>query len=392
MATKHNLNYNYEEILKCHPEMILISESPVTWQGFLLVSELYPTTNIRCSRVKVKLVMPNYPSFDKARISFGKHIAFLRNIGFSREVKKSMKTQQKTVSLFLSQLQLLIGKYIHNTSSKVCIPFDFESTTNFLHDIKAALQNQSDVQLSCDRNLSTIKLSLREIFLTLQRCKDIDIPWKVVSSNMPENFEKIVLSKNLNIMTTKFKWQVEILERAWEQLKEIDENCWVIDPPKPNKSHMHRRIHLSQSISITITIDPVAPTVVPTIQFSGSDNEVKRQMEDVSNNIHNWNPDYNILDNLRMLLNMYTFPEQQDNLDDSQGVISNRECGICFSETSETDELPNKICNNYKCMKYFHSVCLSKWLQTNATNQVVFSHIYGNCPHCKEDISCPIEC
>jgi len=49
---------------------------------------------------------------------------------------------------------------------------------------------------------------------------------------------------------------------------------------------MHRRIHLSQSISITITIDPVAPTVVPTIQFSGSDNEVKRQMEDVSNNIH----------------------------------------------------------------------------------------------------------
>jgi len=64
-----------------------------------------------------------------------------------------------------------------------------------------------------------------------------------------------------------------------------------------------------------------------------------------------------------MLLNMYTFPEQQDNLDDSQGVISNRECGICFSETSETDELPNKICNNYKCMKYFHSVCLSKVYQ-----------------------------
>ncbi|KAG5325857.1 FANCL ligase, partial [Pseudoatta argentina] len=390
MATKHN--YNYEEILKWHPEMILISESPVIWQGFLLVSELYPAGNIRCPRVKVKLVMPNYPSFDKARISFGKHIAFLRNIGFSREVKESMKSQKKTVSSFLSQLQLLIGKYIHNTSSKVCIPFDFESTRDFLHDIKAALQNQSDVQLSCDRNLSTIKLSLREIFLTLQRCKDIDILWKVVSSNMPENFEKIVLSKNLNVVTTKFKWQVEILEKAWEQLKEIDENCWVIDPPKPNKSHMHRRIHLSQSISVTITIDPVAPTAAPTIQFSGSDNEVKRQMEDVSNNIHNWNPDCNILDNLRMLLNMYTFPEQQDSLNDSQGVISNRECGICFSETSETDELPNKICNNHKCMKHFHSVCLSKWLQTNAANQVVFSHIYGNCPHCKEDIACPIEC
>jgi len=106
MTTKHN--YNYEEILKWHPEMILISESPVTWQGFLLVSELYPAGNIRCLRVKVKLVMPNYPSFDKARINFDKHIAFLRNIEFSREVKESMKSKKKTVSSFLSQLQLLI--------------------------------------------------------------------------------------------------------------------------------------------------------------------------------------------------------------------------------------------------------------------------------------------
>ncbi|KYN03720.1 E3 ubiquitin-protein ligase FANCL [Cyphomyrmex costatus] len=373
--------------------MILVSESPVTWQGFLLVSKLlYPVGYTRCPRVKVKLVMPNYPSFDEAQISFGKHIAFLRNEKFSREVKNSIKSQ-KTVLSFLSQLQLLIDKYIHNTDNKVYIPFDFESTKDFLDDIKAALQNQSDVQLSCDRNLNTIKLFLREIFLTLQRSKNIDIPWNVISSNMPENFKKVVvLSKNLNAVVTKFKWQVELLEKAWEQLKEIDENCWVIDPPKPNKCHLHRRIHLSQSICVTITIDPNAPTVVPTIQFSGSDNEVKRQMEDTSSNIHNWDPDCNILDNLRMLLNIYIFPEQQDSLDESQGVISNRQCGICFFELSETDELPNKICNNQKCMKHFHSTCLSMWLQTNAANQVVFEHIYGSCPHCKEDISCPIEC
>lgn len=32
-----------------------------------------------------------------------------------------------------------------------------------------------------------------------------------------------------------------------------------------------------------------------------------------------------------------------------------------------------------------------KWLQVNAGNQVVFGHIHGNCPHCKENISCVIE-
>jgi len=63
-------------------------------------------------------------------------------------------------------------------------------------------------------------------------------------------------------------------------------NCWIIDPLEPNKSHMYRRIHLSQSISVTITIDPLNPTALPRIQFLGSDNEVKRQKDDVSNNIH----------------------------------------------------------------------------------------------------------
>lgn len=57
---------------------------------------------------------------------------------------------------------------------------------------------------------------------------------------------------------------------------------------------------------------------------------------------------------------MYEFPEQQDTLDDSLGVISNRECGICFFEKSEMDELPDIICNNDKCMKHFHSACLAR--------------------------------
>ncbi|XP_071563928.1 E3 ubiquitin-protein ligase FANCL [Temnothorax nylanderi] len=381
---------NCEAILNWHPEMILVSESPVTWKGFLIVSHLSCAETQ--SRVKLKVVMPNYPSFDNAQINFGRHIAFLRNREFSKKVKELMQSAQ-TVRSFLTQLQLLIGKYMNNTDSKIRM-INLESTKDFLQDVKAALQNPSDVQLSCDRNLSTIKLSLRGISLTLQRCNNVGIPWKVVSSDMPaiptfEGFERNVT--NLSVAMTKFKWQVELLERAWEQLKEIDENCWVIDPPEPNKSHMYRRIHLSQSISVTITIDPLSPTALPTIKFSGSDNEVKRQTDEVSNNIHNWNPDCTVLENLRMLLNMYEFPDQQDSLDDSIGMIGNRECGICFSEKSETDELPNKICNNERCMKHFHSACLSKWLQLNAGNQVVFNYIHGNCPHCKENISCYIE-
>lgn len=391
MATRHD--YNYEAMLTLHPEMILVSESPVTWQGFLIISNLYPAGKPQCPRVKVKLIIPNYPLFYNAQIIFGKEIAFLRNREFSRKVKELIESE-KTVLSFLTSLKTLIGKHINNTESKVCTTIDFEFTKDLLQDVKEALQYPSDVQLSCDWNLSTIKLSLRGIFLTMQRCKDIRTPWKVVSSNMPaiptfEDFDSNV--KNLSVAITKFKLQVEFLERAWAQLKEIDENCWIIDPPEPNKSHMYRRIHLSQSISVTITIDPLNPTAVPKLEFSGSDNKVKRQRDDVSVNIENWNPDCNVLENLRMLLNMYEFPERMESLDDAEGIIGSRECGICFFEKSETDELPNKICDNEKCLKHFHTACLAEWLQRNGANQVVFDHIHGNCPHCKESISCPIK-
>ncbi|XP_011880434.1 PREDICTED: E3 ubiquitin-protein ligase FANCL [Vollenhovia emeryi] len=383
-------NRNYEAIWDWHPEMILVSESPVTWKGFLIVSHSsYVAGDARCSRVKLKLAMPDYPSFDNAQIAFGRHIALLRNREFSRRVKDLM-TSAQTVLSFFTQLQSLVSQYMLNTDSKSRM-IDFKSTRDFLQDVRTALQNPSNVQLSSDRDLNTIKLSLRGVSLTLQRCNDVGAPWKVVSSDMPAipTFEKNVT--NLSIAMTKFKWQVELLERAWEQLREIDENCWVIDPPEPNKSHMYRRIHLSQSLSVTITIDPLNPTVLQSITFSGSDNEVKRQKEEVNNNLKNWNRDCNILENLRIMLNTYEFPEQQESMDDSKGIIGSRECGICFSEKSETDELPHKICNNERCMKHFHSACLSRWLQMNAENQVVFGHIYGNCPHCKEKISCPIE-
>lgn len=80
-----------------------------------------------------------------------------------------------------------------------------------------------DVQLSCDRSLNIIKLSLRGISLTLQRCNNVENPWEVVSSDMPSISTFIYKYNNLSVAMTKFQFEVEIFEKAWEQLKEIDE-------------------------------------------------------------------------------------------------------------------------------------------------------------------------
>ncbi|XP_014483738.1 PREDICTED: E3 ubiquitin-protein ligase FANCL isoform X2 [Dinoponera quadriceps] len=361
-----------------HPEMILVSKAPVTLQGFLIIPNS-PSATLGCiqTRIKLQLIAPNYPSVRDAQINFGTAIALLRDRKFDKKMKELMSCDVMVPS-FLTRLQSLIV-----------------STSNFMEDLQSVLPNPSGVQLSCDDRLKNIKLSLNDISVILERNENTEVPWKIISSDFPkilafEGFEKNI--KNLSIAITKFKWQVELLEKAWEQLRQIDKNCWVIDPPEPNKSHMHRRIHLSQSISVIITIDPLKPTALPEIKFIGSDSEVKKQEEYASNNIGNWNLNCSLLENLRMLLNMYEFPEPQESLEDKNSIIGSRECGICFfAKMEETAVLPDKICNNKKCMIHYHSACLAKWLQTKAGNQVVFGHIHGTCPHCKENISCSIE-
>lgn len=100
-------NYNHELFLEWHPEMILMSELPVTWQGFLIISYYCTIHDIQFHKVKLKLILPNYPSFCDVQIRFGRQIAFLRNIEFIQKVKALINSAQ-TVPLFLKQLQSLI--------------------------------------------------------------------------------------------------------------------------------------------------------------------------------------------------------------------------------------------------------------------------------------------
>lgn len=106
---------DYKSIIQWHPEMILISEKPVTWKGFLKVS----CNSGRNMRIKLKLIVHNYPSLCDAEINFGKEIAFIRNKEFSEKVKNLMHNVNK-ISIFLKQLQLLI---VSNKFLYICLFF-----------------------------------------------------------------------------------------------------------------------------------------------------------------------------------------------------------------------------------------------------------------------------
>ncbi|XP_054001594.1 E3 ubiquitin-protein ligase FANCL [Hylaeus anthracinus] len=383
----------YEIIVQSYPEMILISESPVTWQGFLTVS--CRSNSGRNTRVKLKLIVPNYPSLHDADINFGKEITLIRNIEFSQKVKNLMENITK-VSSFLRQLQSLISSFMNIARLE---DDTYEVTDNeaveVMQELKDALKAPPGVKLLSDSNLNTIQLSLKNVSLKLQRTKHRPNPWKVIYSDLPEisafgpferNLSTLIIAKN------KFKLQVEILENTWSNLRLIDEKCWVLDPLKPTFSHLYRRIYLTPSLSMFIQVDPLNPMDLPEIKFMGTDIEIKLQMDLLSKNIHYWSPKRNIVDNLMMLLHIDTFPPKKEKvcIEDKNAIVTDEECCICFSMKLDDETLPDKICSNPQCRRHFHTPCLLQWLQAVASNHIVFGHIHGACPHCQESISCCI--
>ncbi|XP_076163567.1 E3 ubiquitin-protein ligase Fancl [Ptiloglossa arizonensis] len=384
---------DYEVIVQCHPEMVLISEIPVTWQGFLTVS--CRSNSGRNIRVKLKIIVPNYPSLHDANVTFGKKITLIRNLEFSRKVKNLMQNTTK-VSSFLRQLQSLISSFINPIHIEDDI---YEITDNkaveVLQELKDILEIPSEVHLSSDSNLNTIQLSIKNVSLKLQRTKDRIYPWTVIYSDLPEihsfgPFEKNI--STLSIARNKFKLQVEILQNAWTNLRQIDEKCWILNPQEPKPFHLYREIYLTPCLSMFIEVDPLNPMDLPIIKFAGSEDEVKLKEDLVSKNLHYWNLECNIIDNLMMLLNIDTFLKKEKKvcIEDKNVIVTDEECCICFSIKLDSEIIPKKICSNEKCRRHFHTLCLLEWLQNVAGNHIIFDHIHGTCPYCQESISCSI--
>lgn len=109
MCEKRSKTMPDRRLLAWHPEMVLVSKSPVMLEGFLIIPNLpSPTWKGLQVRVKLQIIAPNYPLLQNVQIKFGTAIAFLRNRNFNERVKKLMNSDTTTVPTFLTQLQSLI--------------------------------------------------------------------------------------------------------------------------------------------------------------------------------------------------------------------------------------------------------------------------------------------
>ncbi|XP_031789525.1 E3 ubiquitin-protein ligase FANCL isoform X2 [Nasonia vitripennis] len=387
---------DFDEMFQLFPEMVLLSKSPPTWKGVITVRN---SNNCKI-KVKVKLTVPSFPRLDDAIVHFGSSIASLFGNSFTKQINSILKRSESVPALFVDLIKLIETLLSENQEQKMVIdPVETNARDKLLKELDNVLSENADVTFSSTKDLSAIKLTMNDISIVVQPILNNSgqHSWKIINTDLPDlpgytgNERKPFSLKEIRNI---FQRQVDTMEDVWDQLRRIDNFCWVIDPIQPKPYHLYRRVYLSPLLSFLITLNPTDPTGYPKIKFLGAKNEVEKYRDMIQDEdaIENWDLEYSVYENLLTLLNIDEFPQAPivDEPMEQEGIVGDEECCICFSMDDESGNLPDEICNNQKCKRRFHSACLFQWLQELATNKIVFNKIFGPCPNCGDEVSCNV--
>ncbi|CAJ0824594.1 842_t:CDS:2 [Entrophospora sp. SA101] len=130
--------------------------------------------------------------------------------------------------------------------------------------------------------------------------------------------------------------EIEKFQEFWSMLDDVDQNTWILEPDKPKRNDLIRRIALGNHCSLQIKVNPQHPKDVCELK----------------------NTSLNIRQNLENILEI-KFPSSQSS--SSPGADYEIECGICYTYHLESS-IPEYSCNNSKCGRLFHQICLSEKL------------------------------
>lgn len=193
---------------------------------------------------------------------------------------------------------------------------------------------------------------------------------------------------------TKNKWILGVYEEfqrlilhcqgLWNILDEIDSETWVLEPEKPLRKDVYRRIALGSGASLLVTLDPNNPQEIPSCRFLGSDRMIKPLEDKFLSGLQDWNMAQSLLQNLKSILEI-DFPTATE----EQREEFREECGICYMYRFN-DNATDKMCDDVRCSRPFHTICLYEWLKELPSSRQSFDVLFGNCPYCEKPITCKI--
>uniref|UniRef100_A0A8C6CTY9 FA complementation group L n=1 Tax=Moschus moschiferus TaxID=68415 RepID=A0A8C6CTY9_MOSMO len=301
----------------------------------------------------LKLLLPQDLQLRNARLLCSWQLRTVLN-GYHHVVQQRMQQSPDLVS-FMMELKMVLEVALKNKNEPYVLPPPPTFYSSLIGEIRTL---GWDKLVYVDPCFSTIKLkadvSGREHLITvkLKATYPAEAPDCVVDFPVPFSVSWTPQSSLISIYS-QFLAALESLKTFWDVMDEIDEKTWVLEPEKPTRSATARRI--------VLVVKPLGIRL--------------------SRNIHLWNPENSLLQNLKDVLEI-DFPARAI-LEKSDFSM---DCGICYAYQLD-GAIPDQVCDNSQCGQSFHYKCLYEWLRGLLTSRQSFNIIFGECPYCSKPIT-----
>ncbi|KAM8945332.1 E3 ubiquitin-protein ligase FANCL [Pelodytes ibericus] len=330
---------------------------------------------------RLRIILPADLKLQKARVQCSWHLKKVLQ-GYHQIVKQILQ-HSSSLSSFMMELKTILEAAVKNTNVLQTPPAP-QYYSCLLKDIEDLGWDKLSY---VDTEFSTIKLKMedssgREHLITLKLTARYPSEAPECNIECPVPFTSSWTAKStLRNIYDQVLSTLESLKDFWDALDEIDKNTWVLEPEKPTRSATMRRIAIGNNVSITIDLDPRHPTLLPECYFLGADHVVNPLREKLNSNIHLWDPESSLLQNLKDVLEI-EFPSKSL----SEKADFSMDCGICYAYRLESS-IPDQVCDDPRCGQPFHQACLYEWLRGLPSSRQSFNVIYGECPYCNKPIT-----
>ena len=328
-------------------------------------------------------------------------------------LQRKLKTS-KTIEAFLQDLQTVLGTIALESQLAGGNVVSKKSTTSATRNTEAAFYTQlvSELDAIGWSYLESVDATQNSLVLVVQddanrshslalrlSCDYPSVPPISCVACTPIDFvigeEWSPKDCSLKTIVRQFKTFLSQFQQIWNVLDEIDSKTWVLEPENLTRDILSRRIAIAPHASIHFILSPKVspdkPTVISNVRFFGSDAVIgplrRRWMENLNSK---WNQKNGLYKNLQDILSI-RFPSPEKSSKNDFAI----ECGICYSYHLDGDiakdiserPVPERVCDNVKCARPFHQICLVEWLRSLPNSHQSFNTTFGTCPYCQESIS-----
>ena len=209
-------------------------------------------------------------------------------------------------------------------------------------------------------------------------------------------FQPVWADEGKNIRSALVQCRARLAEfvNFWAEMDDFDSNTWVLEPAKPSRSDLVRRIALRKHCSVEISLKPQSPRDVCSCSFIGPESITGPLRDAFHSGQRTWDASVPVRANLERILGQ-EFPSP----DTSNKSDFSMECGVCYTYRimpgadgkskggDKTAALLPDTSSRKLGGQHFHTQCIGEWLQALPSSRRSFSVIFGNCPYCTAPIS-----